>query len=376
MDSLSSTTLVGRTSPVIKKDQSDDTFKFQPLPSPSGRYPYHLALEKVCHVSDFDKLVFHLAGDTGGTKNPGFRHHLAEGMSRQYTEATNVKDKPLFLYHLGDVVYHYGEFENYYEQFFAPFQNYPGAIFAIPGNHDGDVNPDVEVPYQSLDAFTAVFCDTARRPVIPSRGSARKSMTQPNVYWTLDTPLATFIGLYSNVPKYGVITSEQRNWLIQELLDAEIDRPGKALIICVHHAPYSADTNHGSSIPVIELLEGAFEEAGVYPDIVFSGHVHNYQRFHKKYPGGIIVPYIVAGAGGFDELHPLAAENDEDYTSESPLFDDVTLQNYCDDKHGFLKVTIERQASSLTISGEYYTASEQLDDTGIVLADSFSISVK
>ncbi|MDB5148259.1 MAG: metallophosphoesterase, partial [Mucilaginibacter sp.] len=31
-------------SPVIKKDQPDDSYKFQPLPEPSGNYPYHLSV--------------------------------------------------------------------------------------------------------------------------------------------------------------------------------------------------------------------------------------------------------------------------------------------------------------------------------------------
>ena len=42
-----------------------------------------------------------------------------------------------------------------------------------------------------------------------------RDMVQPYVYWCLDTPLAYFIGLYTNVPEGGLIDTEQRNWFWQ-----------------------------------------------------------------------------------------------------------------------------------------------------------------
>ena len=196
-------------------------------------------------------------------------------------------------------------------------------MFAIAGNHDGDVDPRAKVPYKSLDAFMKVFCDVESRPVIFSEGANRNSMIQPNVYWTLETPLANIIGLYSNVTKFGIITEEQRSWFLKELQDADFQRLDKALIVCVHHAPYSADTNHGSSPTMIDFLDKTFAEAGVIPDIVFSGHVHNYQRFKKHYGNGLVHPYIVAGAGGYDVLHSLATEDDRGFFTSSALSENV-----------------------------------------------------
>ena len=43
------------------------------------------------------------------------------------------------LFHLGDVVCHYGETSGYPDQFHAPYGVYPEPIFAIPGNHDAMV---------------------------------------------------------------------------------------------------------------------------------------------------------------------------------------------------------------------------------------------
>lgn len=367
-----------RTSPVFKKGQPDDQDKFLPLPVPNGDYPYHLSLEQINPEINTHKTVFHIVGDTGSLRNPDFQRLVAGEMAKQYSQAKNKEDEPQFLYHLGDIVYNHGEAEHYYSQFFKPYQHYPGPVFAIAGNHDSDVNPANAVPYQSLDAFAKVFCDTESRKISFSGDTDRKSMVQPNIYWTLETPLANIIGLHSNIPKYGIITPEQRNWFINEMKAADMERPDKAVIVCVHHAPYSADTNHSSSQPMIEFLEGAFEETGIKPDIVFSGHVHNYQRFSKKYADGTSVPYIVAGAGGYDELHRLASFADELYTGESPLFNQVKLESYCDDKYGFLKITIQRLHKGLTLTGEYYTlpVDIQIDnDFTASLADRFGVKI-
>lgn len=346
--------------PVFKRDVPDDTFKYQPAPRPSGKYPYHLDLEAVDPVPDQNKLAFHMVGDTGSIRTPDFQKLVVGEMVKQFQAVEKTGYEPQFLFHLGDVVYNFGEASQYQRQFFDPYQKYPGPIFAIPGNHDSDINPDSRVQYNSLDAFTAVFCDTERRTVAFSGNAERKSMVQPNVYWTLLTPLANIIGMYSNVPKFGVVTDEQREWLIHELKRADSERPHKAVILCLHHSPYSADINHGSSMPMIELLEGVFAETGIYPDIVFSGHVHNYQRFSRHYRGGSpgdgrVVPFIVAGSGGYDELHPVAYTNDYRFRSDLPEFDGVNLEASCDTKHGFLKVLLERAADGITITVEFYT---------------------
>ena len=45
-------------------------------------------------------------------------------------------------------------------------------------------------------------------------------------------------------------------------------------------------------------MDRAFKTANRTADLVLSGHVHNYQRFMRKV-GRKLVPYIVAGAGGY-----------------------------------------------------------------------------
>lgn len=340
---------------VFKTDQIDDQHAFQPLPLPSGSYPYRLKLETPSEAVQAQSMVFHMVGDTGGSKSPDFQKQVAGQMAQQYLNAVCPDERPSFLYHLGDIVYHYGEAEQYETQFLRPYENYPGPIYAIAGNHDTDVNPKSEEPYESLEAFYHAFCNTCPKTIYFGSESNRKSQVQPHVYWTMQAPLATIIGLHTNVPKYGAIQKEQKTWFIKELQYAAKHNADKAIIVCMHHAPYSADVNHGSSAAMIEFLNTSFEEAGVKPDVVFSGHVHNYQRFTKQYSDGKTVPFIVAGAGGFDELHGLADPCESCYCAESELFEQVTLENYCDNRHGFLKIAIEKTPFSFTIKGGYYT---------------------
>jgi hypothetical protein len=367
------------TTPVLKKNQPDDSYKFQPVPPPTGAFPFHLSLENIQPVPDPSKLAFHMVGDTGSIRSPDFQKLVTSEMVRQYEKTEGTGFEPQFLYHLGDVVYNFGEASQYKRQFFEPYKAYPGPIFAISGNHDCDINPDSRVPYKSLDAFRAVFCDTQSRTVPFSGNAERKSMTQPNVYWTLVTPVANIIGLYCNVTKFGVITPEQRQWLIGELRTADAERPGKAILLCLHHAPFSADVNHGSSIPMTKFLEGVFEQTGIRPDVVFSGHVHNYQRFTKKYPGGETLPFVVAGGGGYDELHPVASTYDSRFTTNNALFNHVQLEKYCDTKHGFLKVLVEKTGNGITIQVQFYTLPHETRITPGMkaeLADHFTVEVK
>lgn len=359
-------------SAVLKAETIDDGHKFQTLPQPAGSYPYRL---NIGNTLNHEKMIFHMVGDTGGSNTLAFQEQVVEEMAAQCQDSA-TDQQPSFLYHLGDIVYHYGEAEHYDKQFLTPFEQYPAPIYAIAGNHDSDINPDCDEHYESLEAFYTAFCNTIPKTIYFGQEKKRKSQVQPHVYWTMESPLATIIGLYTNVPKYGCIKKEQRSWFIEELRNAAKHSSDKAIIVCMHHAPYSADFNHGSSLNMIEFLESAFEESGVKPDIVFSGHVHNYQRFSKHYADGKTVPFIVAGAGGFEELHTLADPTDPAYYTQSPLLEQVQLDNYCDNKYGFLKIAIEKNPFSFMIKGEYYTVSnKKTGHKNTSLFDSFSIDL-
>lgn len=329
---------------------------FQPLPNPTGPSPYHLALESVLPAQNIQaitaaqRLVFHIVGDTGGVKSPEPQQIVAQHMVSDLT-GSDPAAQPAFFYNLGDVVYYYGEHKEYYPQFYDPYIHYNAPIFAIPGNHDGDV---FDTSVRSLDAFVTNFC--AREPqVTPDAGDTRRdAMTQPHVYWTLEAPFVTIIGLYTNVPEGGQLDSTQIAWLESELASADKE---KALLVAMHHPIYSADNFHSGSAYMARVLDDAIQASGRVPDAVFAGHVHNYQRFTRSFKGRDI-PYIVAGSGGYWHLHsvqtPQGAAIQTPYKA-SPT--DATLESYCDDHHGYLLLEVSKE----TLKGTYYAVPRPQD---------------
>ena len=352
---------------------------FQPLPLPTGHSPYHLDISTIISATAYSninlskKMFFHLTADVGGIENPQDQILVADHMEMQF-DKTKPNDNPAFLYLSGDIVYYYGKLSGYNSQFFEPYKFYPAPVFAIPGNHDGDIDPTDTTNPASLDAFVKMFC-APKASVPPEAGdTVRTTMTQPNVFWTLVTPVANIIGLYTNVNEGGEIEADQQQWFINELIMANKERDAKALIVTTHHPPYSMDTHHGASVIIQQSLNDAFIKANIYPDIVFSGHVHNYQRFTRKIAKKEI-PYIVAGAGGYWFLHNINTDNEIIKTPSASPFKQVTFEKYCEDRHGFIRISIDMNDKTLT--GEYFTVPRQQESwkTPPALFDSFTLDL-
>jgi hypothetical protein len=212
----------------------------------------------------------------------------------------------------------------------------------IPGNHDGDALDATVEP--SLAGFVENFCALTPHMTTEAQDSQRDAMTQPNVFWTLQTPLVTIIGLYSNCPDGGVIQPDQAAWLQGELAAASKSLP---VIVTLHHPIYSADAVHGGNSNLAAILDAAAQGSGRIPDAVFTGHVHNYQRFVRTW-GTSQVPYIVAGAGGYHNLHKIAPTQGGQpprlpWTLPAP-FADTTLANYLDTTFGYMRVAVTAAA--------------------------------
>jgi acid phosphatase type 7 len=331
--------------------------RFQPLPPPTGTAPFRLRLEEilgedgVARIREAGQLTFHLAGDTGGVKDPKPQQVVAMKMEEDLKASAGTAEDPSFFYHVGDVVYFNGEAANYFDQFYYPYGHYDRPIVAVPGNHDGSVGRGSTA---SLDAFVRNFCAPHPQVTADAGDTARTAMTQPNVYWTLETPFATLVGLYTNVPEGGEVHADQEEWLIGELRDAPNDR---ALLVTLHHPPYSVDDHHSGSAGMLELLERAGERAGRFPDAVFSGHVHNYQRFTRT-RSERQVPFIVCGNGGYWHLHYVGKQPDgTPLPVPFDLGNGLVLASYVDDYHGFLKVTV----SAHQLNGTFYSAPRPQD---------------
>lgn len=328
---------------------------YRELPDPTGPAPYHLDLQDVlapevyADVEANQRLVFHLNGDVGGIGQPMQQQLVATFMEADLKNPVDGStQEPAFLYLAGDCVYFNGEASQYYAQFYEPYEYYNAPIFAVPGNHDGE---NVEGD-DSLAGFVKAFCAEAPTHLDEAGESPRTSMTQPNVYWTLTTPVASIVGLYSNVPASGEIKQPQVDWLVNELKTLPADLP---ILVALHHPVYSADDHHSGSTTMKQLLADAATTAGREPDMILAGHVHDYQRLTKVGSDGRQTPYLITGAGGYPNLHPIQHVNGEKMVPPV-IFDDkdddpVTLEAYSDDHHGFLRVELTKDL----FVGRYYT---------------------
>jgi hypothetical protein len=312
-------------SPYYKKHKED----LQKVPPPREAQP-RMDLGDVLDegvlkpLIDAKRISFHAVGDTGAAKvnrsqkmATAISHEagVADLMAKDVEEGG--EHAPAFFFHLGDIVYNFGEGQYYYDQFYEPFRDYDRPIFAIPGNHDGMVfGSSSDTPSaRSLTAFLRNFCAEEPGPAEDAAGLMRSTMNQPGVYFTLDAPFVSIIGLYTNVlDGPGVLSTqeghypdageEQLEFLKAELkrLKGEREAGERAVIVACHHPPASVSEHPGSE-GLEKDLDSTFTESGLYPDAVLSGHAHLYQRFTRAV-GGREIPYVVAGAGGFSETRP------------------------------------------------------------------------
>ncbi len=301
------------------------------------------------------QISFHTAGDTGAAVPA----HLSDEEAVADMMAADVEaggaTAPAFFFHLGDVVYYFGEHQYYYDQFYDPFRVYDRPIFAIPGNHDGVVYGDSSTSKapSSLEAFLRNFCAAQPGPSPDAGGLMRSVMTQPGVYFTLDAPMVSIIGLYSNVLEGpGVISSQGNKYPINDaqlsFLQSELQRlkPARvagerAVIIAVHHPPLSADAKHGGSTGLSNDIDQACKNAGLWPDAVFSGHAHLYQRFTRRVANQEI-PYIVSGSGGYN-----AKADPMQKTPKAPFTQgDVTLEIDPVVEYGYMTVMIDMTSAA------------------------------
>src|SRR5215475_10136432 len=330
-------------------------------------------------VAKAGKLVFHVIGDSGGIHGDDVQVAVAEAMEHQIKSAPDA-DRAAFLYHVGDVIYFNGQSELYGAQFYEPYQYYPAPIFAIPGNHDGDTRvrsgdtPDTE---PSLFGFMENFCAPQPHQI----SAYRATMTQPYVYWTLDAPLVSVIGLYSNVE--GTLdargTFEQQRWLEQQLTEAK--SKNGFILVAVHHPPYSLDKTHGGYLDIVVALDQAMQTTCVIPHAVLSGHVHNMQRFTRRYKDREI-PYVIDGRGGYANTDRLAHKLQKDANGNYPEAPvkarseldptlDLDLEYYDQDNAGFLRVTVTTDtltidSFSVPFDGEF---EDRVRDTVTVTRD-------
>lgn len=331
----------------------------EPLPKPLGQPPYHYELEAVIPgitaiATGQGSLVFHCVGDTGGIKNPDFQTAVAAAMKADLDLAPTAL--PRFFYHLGDVVYFNGQISEYYGQFYEPYDHYTAPIISIPGNHDGDPINSSQV---SLDGWVRYFMQPDAHINPESQDAPRATMFQPNVYFTLDCPFATVVGMYTNVPEGGSIDSIQQQWLTNEFATAPVD---KALIVALHHPIYSFDAYHSGSARMADAVQHAINDSRRVPNMILTAHVHNYQRFERSLVKSSKTPFLVIGHGGYYNLHNLTAQPG---TTDADT--GATLITANDQQHGYSILTVDAK----TITGTMNLVADN-KHSAVNDADSFS----
>jgi hypothetical protein len=341
----------------------------EPIPAP-WKTPEEMSLAVVLgaaavgQIQSAGNIVFHSIGDTGGIKEPSHQFAVADAMTKDVGQADYKSGRPAFCYHLGDVVYYFGQERYYFDQFYDAYRDYDGPIFAIPGNHDGEMFPKEQAKY-SLEAFYNNFC--SKKPVKDpaAQGFSRTTMTQPGVYFTLDAPYVKIIGLYSNTGESTGIISDatvgtaQSDFLLAQLKAAAAQRAKKggapfALILAVHHPPFTISNDHFPSPAMLAQIDKACQQAKIWPDLVLSGHAHLYERYTRTLPSkytqltsvkSFQIPYVVAGNGGYLNLSKVrtgkgGADPQPGVAGNDGKGNPLTLDVYNNTTFGFLRLTI------------------------------------
>jgi hypothetical protein len=334
----------------------------------------------IAAIQQTGQLVFHAVGDTGATRGPASENSVADKMLADFTGETPAA-VPHFFYNLGDIVYSFGEHKYYFDQFYDAFRNYPRPIVAIPGNHDGIVLPPPAgsgLASDSLSAFLANFCAPDFAHSADAAGISRTTMIQPGVYFTFETPLVRILGIYSNMlenpgvisstknpttgkPTFANLSDVQLAYLTAALTRVKTEKFAGAVLIAVHHPPYTFGKHTGSAV-MLKEIDACCIAAGVWPHAILSGHSHNYQRYTRALPVGKTtrqIPFLVIGNGGHG-LTRISSGTTLRTPQPMPIFaqpernDTVTFESYDDTNYGYARILVD--TAQLRI--EYHPASD------------------
>ena len=293
-----------------------------------------------------------------------------------------AQKKPDFLLALGDIVYPGGRTLQYMHHYWTTYNDVATAgestgaplmasvpFYPIIGNHDTDVSKLPDYP----DAFAAFyFFSVPKNGPVPAvcatplgsdaqvaqafRTRAGAEYPALNAY-SFDCGPAHFVCVDSN---RQVNPATLAPWIEKDLNASK--QPWK--FVCFHAPAFHSSPQHGTE-QKMRLLEPVFEKCGV--DVVFAGHVHNYQRSKplrfkpdaKQGPGSVVngtftfdtafdgvnktkangVIHIVSGGGGaklykFDEKKTAGAK-----PAAGPKFQPYT-EKFNADVHSFSVVDL------------------------------------
>jgi 3',5'-cyclic AMP phosphodiesterase CpdA len=171
----------------------------------------------------------------------------------------------------------------------------PDASFAL---HTGDMVYDGDrQEYWEEDWFTPMSDLLLHLPVYPTMGNHEvnsefyyryfSSLGGWGTNYSFDWGEVHFLVLDSNKINFG--SDEQIEWIMNDL---ETHRDARFTVVSHHHPVYDASPSGSTGITYLQdTLQPLYEEYGV--DLVFNGHVHNYQRHFRNN-----ITYVVSACGG------------------------------------------------------------------------------
>lgn len=325
---------------------------------------------------------------------------LASGGTGKYAIARQIAQvQPQFVLVCGDIAYERGRISDYLTKFWPVYNdNQPAGqgttlmqstpFYVALGNHDAELADLATMP----DAFAAFYFFHAPR-IAPAIGSWRPFIPGPEeqvknfeaaavragypslCLYSFDNGAAHFLVLDSNA-YMPLLSADYREWIRRDLLTSR----ARWKFVFFHQPGFHAAADHFRQ-QKMRLLAPLFEEAGV--DIVFAGHVHNYQRskplrFTPKHampelgldvrgqfaldekfdgvkqtkPDGVI--YVVTGGGGA-ELYPMMPNHAPGTVMADPDSPTTFNAKFVDDRHTFTVVDLE----------PHQLAMRQIDDRGL-----------
>ena len=221
---------------------------------------------------------------------------LAQGKAEQNAIAFQIsKAAPEFLVALGDIVYSAGRVSEYLHHFWTTYNDPPATsaktgaplmasipFYPVIGNHDADTLrlPETRDAYGAFYFFHGPQNGPGLGPWNPPLGKdatvaeafrAAVGASYPALcVYSFDYGPAHFVMLDTN--SYNTASFLQLvPWLEQDLRASQ--QPWK--IVCFHAPAFHTSPQHYTE-QKMRLLEPVFAAGGV--DLVFAGHVHNYQR--------------------------------------------------------------------------------------------------
>jgi len=207
--------------------------------------------------------------------------------------------KPDFLFITGDIVYGAGRISEYRHKYF-PVYNHETAtaddgaplirsvpFLAAPGNHDTGLNNYKQ--YADALAYFLYWDQPLNGPVTPADAPNTRHTLVGNAeaqagFLESAGPryprMANFSFDYGNAHWTVLDSNPYMDWqnpaLVQWIKDdIAQSKNAKWHFVSFHHPGFNSSVTHFTD-QWMRLLAPTFEEAKV--DIVFSGHVHNYQR--------------------------------------------------------------------------------------------------